>query len=56
MIKGVLGLAVNMLADRRQLDLDAPIASYWPVFAAKGKGGITLRHVLAHQAGIPHMP
>lgn len=35
------------------LDLDAPVASYWPEFAACGKESITPRHVLTHTAGVP---
>jgi len=42
-----------MLADRGQLDLDAPVANYWPEFAQNGKEGVLVRHVLAHSAGLP---
>ena len=45
-----------MLAERGRLDYDAPVAGYWPEFAARGKAAITVRQVLAHTAGIPQMP
>lgn len=54
--KGVLAVAVHIQAERRLLDIDGPIADYWPEFARHGKSGITLRHVLTHSAGIPQMP
>jgi CubicO group peptidase (beta-lactamase class C family) len=41
-----------MLADRGELDLHAPVARYWPEFAAKGKDGIEVRHLLSHNAGL----
>lgn len=36
-----------------KLELDTPVARYWPEFAANGKEKITLRHLLSHQAGLP---
>jgi CubicO group peptidase (beta-lactamase class C family) len=39
--------------DRGRLDYDAPVASYWPEFAAAGKAAITVRQLLSHQAGLP---
>ncbi len=45
-------LVCLMLADRGELDLDAPIARYWPEFAAQGKEHITTAHVMAHTAGL----
>jgi CubicO group peptidase (beta-lactamase class C family) len=50
--KGVMALAIAMLADRGQLDYAAPVARYWPEFAAKGKGAITVDQVMSHQAGL----
>ncbi len=41
------------LVGEGKLDLDAPIARYWPEFAAAGKEKISLRHLLSHQAGLP---
>jgi CubicO group peptidase (beta-lactamase class C family) len=54
--KGITATAVHLLAERGQLDYDAPVAKYWLTFGTNGKEGITLRHVLAHSAGIPYMP
>lgn len=51
--KGVAALAVHMLVDRNLLDLDAPVAKYWPEFAKNGKDGVLVRHVLDHRAGVP---
>ncbi|MBU2154875.1 MAG: beta-lactamase family protein [Gammaproteobacteria bacterium] len=41
------------LVGEGKLELDAPVARYWPDFAAAGKDKITLRHLLSHQAGLP---
>ena len=54
--KAVAATAVHMLVDRGQLSYDAPVASYWPEYAAHGKGETTVRDVLTHRAGIPQMP
>lgn len=51
--KTMAALCVLVLADRGQLDLDAPVAKYWPEFAAAGKAEVTVRHVLSHSAGLP---
>ena len=51
--KGILGLCMAMLYDRGQLDLDAPVARYWPEFAQAGKADITVTTALSHRAGIP---
>lgn len=50
--KTMTALCALILADRGDLDLDAPVASYWPEFAAEGKGGVLVRHVLGHTAGL----
>ncbi|HEX6678030.1 MAG TPA: serine hydrolase domain-containing protein [Actinomycetes bacterium] len=50
--KGATTLAVHLLAERGALDLDAPVARYWPEFGARGKERIPLRWVLSHQAGL----
>ncbi len=50
--KGVLTVLLLMAVERGQLDLDAPVATYWPEFAAAGKHAVTVRQVLAHQAGL----
>ena len=41
-----------ILADRGELDLDAPVARYWPEFAQAGKEGVLVRHILGHTAGL----
>lgn len=51
--KGILALCAMLLVDRGLVDLDTPVASYWPEFAAAGKERITVRQLLAHQAGLP---
>lgn len=50
--KGVTATCVHLLVERGQLDPDAPVAEYWPEFAAAGKAGIPLRWVLSHRAGL----
>jgi CubicO group peptidase (beta-lactamase class C family) len=45
-------LVALMLADRGELDFDAPVARYWPEFAANGKGAIEVRHLMSHTAGL----
>jgi CubicO group peptidase (beta-lactamase class C family) len=50
--KGVVALAVAMLVERGQLDYRAPVARYWPEFAANGKQDITVDQVMSHQAGL----
>ncbi len=44
--------AVMQLVDAGKLDLDAPVARYWPAFAANGKAAITLRELLTHYSGL----
>lgn len=41
------------LVDRGLVDLDAPVAAYWPEFAAGGKGRVTVREAMSHRAGVP---
>ncbi|MFJ9036940.1 serine hydrolase domain-containing protein [Streptomyces sp. NPDC102406] len=50
--KGATALCAHLLADRGLLDLDAPVAAYWPEFAAAGKADIPVRHLLSHRAGL----
>jgi CubicO group peptidase (beta-lactamase class C family) len=54
--KGVTATAIHLLVDRGLLDYDTPIAHYWPEFGRNGKAAITVRHALAHTAGIPQVP
>jgi CubicO group peptidase (beta-lactamase class C family) len=50
--KTVTTLAVLLLVDRGEIDVYAPVASYWPEFAARGKDDIEVRHLLSHTAGL----
>jgi CubicO group peptidase (beta-lactamase class C family) len=50
--KTVMALAVLMLVDRGELDLHAPVARYWPEFAANGKESIEVRHLMSHTSGV----
>ena len=51
--KTMTALCALILVDRGLLDPDAPVARYWPEFAAAGKERVLVRHVLAHTAGLP---
>ncbi|MFP6627659.1 MAG: serine hydrolase domain-containing protein [Myxococcota bacterium] len=51
--KGMTALCAHRLVDEGRLDLDAPVATYWPEFAQQGKGEITVRQLISHQAGLP---
>jgi CubicO group peptidase (beta-lactamase class C family) len=50
--KAMTSLAALVLVDRGELDLDATVARYWPEFAARGKAGIKVRHLLSHTSGV----
>ena len=50
--KGAAALCAHMLVSRGKLDLDAPVASYWPEFAQNGKEQMPVRMLLNHQAGL----
>ncbi|MFI9172107.1 serine hydrolase domain-containing protein [Streptomyces lincolnensis] len=51
--KGVAAAVPLMLHQRGDLDLDAPVAEYWPEFKARGKERVLVRQVLNHRAGLP---
>jgi CubicO group peptidase (beta-lactamase class C family) len=51
--KTMTALCALILANRGDIDLDAPVAKYWPEFAATGKENVLVRHVLGHTAGLP---
>ncbi|MGI5409143.1 serine hydrolase domain-containing protein [Streptomyces chartreusis] len=51
--KGVAAAVLLALWHRGRLDLDAPVAEYWPEFKARGKERVLVRHVLNHRAGLP---
>ncbi|MBF6097469.1 beta-lactamase family protein [Nocardia cyriacigeorgica] len=50
--KGAAGLVVALLLQDGALDIDRPVAHYWPRFAAAGKEDITVRDVLVHRSGV----
>ena len=51
--KGVAAIALLQLVERGLVDLDATVATYWPEFAAAGKGNVTVRELASHRAGLP---
>ncbi|MFG2771570.1 serine hydrolase domain-containing protein [Streptomyces sp. NPDC048350] len=51
--KGVAAAVPLLLHQRGQLDLDAPVGTYWPEFKAAGKERVSVRQLLAHRAGVP---
>jgi CubicO group peptidase (beta-lactamase class C family) len=51
--KTMTALCALILADRGELDVHAPVARYWPEFAAGGKERVEVRHLLGHTAGLP---
>ncbi|KQV03151.1 serine hydrolase domain-containing protein [Devosia sp. Root105] len=51
--KGLFAGCVLKLVERGQLDLNAPVARYWPEFAQNGKARVLVRHVTSHSAGLP---
>jgi CubicO group peptidase (beta-lactamase class C family) len=50
--KAMAALCAHQLVEEGLLDLDAPVAKYWPEFAAAGKEKIPVRQLLCHQAGL----
>ncbi|MGV9800178.1 serine hydrolase domain-containing protein [Mycobacterium sp. NPDC003449] len=56
--KGLTSTCVHLLADRGEIDLNAPVARYWPEFAQAGKQDITVAMVLGHRSGVigPRQP
>ena len=51
--KGATALCAHVLADRGELDIEAPVAEYWPEFATNGKERATVRMMLDHSVGVP---
>ncbi len=51
--KGVTAICAHRLVDKGLLDIDAPVAKYWPEFAQAGKDKIPVRFLLSHRAGLP---
>jgi CubicO group peptidase (beta-lactamase class C family) len=54
--KGLTAACLHLLADRGLVQYGEPVAKYWPEFAANGKAGITVYHLLTHQAGLAAIP
>jgi CubicO group peptidase (beta-lactamase class C family) len=54
--KGLTTLCAHILFDRGELDVDAPVATYWPEFGAAGKERTLVRHLLSHQSGAIGVP
>jgi CubicO group peptidase (beta-lactamase class C family) len=50
--KSMCALSVHILADRGLVDLDAPVATYWPEFARNGKAGVLVRYIVSHYCGV----
>ena len=50
--KGASAVCIALLLQRGELSLDAPVARYWPEFAAGGKADVTVRTALSHQVGL----
>jgi len=51
--KGITAICAHRLVDQGKLDLDAPVAKYWPEFAQAGKQNLPMRWLLSHRAGLP---
>jgi CubicO group peptidase (beta-lactamase class C family) len=51
--KTMAALCLLVLADRGQVDFEAPVAQYWPEFAQNGKEDVRLKHFMSHSAGLP---
>ncbi len=51
--KGATAVCANLLAQRGQLDVDAPVTTYWPEFGQAGKQDVKVRHLLCHQSAVP---
>src|SRR5580692_4455971 len=50
--KTMTALTALLLADRGELDFDAPVARYWPQFAANGKQDVKVSHLMSHASGL----
>ncbi|MET0910646.1 MAG: serine hydrolase domain-containing protein [Ilumatobacteraceae bacterium] len=50
--KTMTALAALVLVDRGELDIHAPVARYWPEFAANGKDAVEVRHLMSHTSGV----
>lgn len=53
--KGILAACAYLLVQEGRLDLDLPIAAYWPAFARAGKERVTVRDAMSHRAGLAYL-
>jgi CubicO group peptidase (beta-lactamase class C family) len=53
--KGATAICAHLLAQRGELDLDAPVVDYWPEFGQAGKQDVPVRWLLSHQVGLPYV-
>lgn len=53
--KALVATSVHLMAERGFVDIDAPVATYWPEYGGHGKSEITIRHVMTHRAGVPQV-
>lgn len=53
--KGAVAILAWLLAQRGELDFDAPVTAYWPEFAGGGKAAMPVRYLFTHQAGLPYL-
>ncbi|MBY9016436.1 MAG: beta-lactamase family protein [Candidatus Lokiarchaeota archaeon] len=51
--KIMTALCIHLLIDRGLIDVDAPVAKYWPEFAQAGKENVLIKHLMSHSAGLP---
>jgi CubicO group peptidase (beta-lactamase class C family) len=51
--KTMVALCALILVERELIDPDAPVATYWPEFSARGKDNVLVRHAMSHTAGLP---
>src|SRR3954465_8294220 len=51
--KTITALAMLTLVEKGQLDVHAPVAEYWPEFAANGKADVRVKQLMAHTSSVP---
>src|SRR5215217_1160896 len=54
--KPFAAVALWQQIERGRLELDEPVATYWPAFGQNGKDGVLVRHILSHRGGFPTTP
>ena len=53
--KGATAVCANLLAQRGELDVEAPVTEYWPEFGQAGKADVPVRWLMGHRAGLPYV-